>query len=79
MVNYYGYAQGDYKKDGTTTLKTGFSTLLDKTMDKKLIIGRLLFENQYNNILKAEAGLKKKMLERQQLLQIQQNRRLSLH
>ena len=51
MVNYYGYAQGDYKKDGTTTLKTGFSTLLDKTMDKKLIIGRLLFENQYNNIL----------------------------
>ena len=60
MVNYYGYAQGDYKKDGTTTLKTGFSTLLDKTMDKKLIIGRLLFENQYNNILKAEAGLKKK-------------------
>ena len=60
MVNYYGYAQGDYKKDGKTTLKTGFSTLLDKTMDKKLIIGRLLFENQYNNILKAEAGLKKK-------------------
>ena len=60
MVNYYGYAQGDYKKDGTTTLKTGFSTLLDKTMDKKLIIGRLLFENQYNNIIKAEAGLKKK-------------------
>ena len=55
MVNYYGYAQGDYKKDGTTTLKTGFSTLLDKTMDKKLIIGRLLFENQYNNIIKAEA------------------------
>lgn len=64
MVNYYGYAQGDYKKDGTTTLKTGFSTLLDKTMDKKLIIGRLLFENQYNNILKAEAGLKKKDAEK---------------
>ena len=31
MLNYYGYAQGDYQKDKTTTLKTGFSTLLDKT------------------------------------------------
>ncbi len=43
MVNYYGYAQGDYKKDGTTTLKTGFSTLLDKTMDKKTYHRKITF------------------------------------
>ena len=60
MVNYYGYAQGSYQKDGTTTLLTGFSTLLDKTMDTKLIIEKKIFENQYNNLLKAKVGLQKK-------------------
>ena len=60
MVKYYGYAQGNYKKDGTTTLLTGFSTLLDKTMDTKLIIEKKIFENQYNNLLKAKVGLQKK-------------------
>ena len=31
MLNYYGYAQGDYKRGDSTALKIGFSTLLDKT------------------------------------------------
>ncbi|MEI3319721.1 MAG: metallophosphoesterase family protein [Eubacterium sp.] len=60
MLNYYGYAQGDYQKDKTTTLKTGFSTLLDKTMDTKLVIGQKIFEYNYNNLLKAKSGLQKK-------------------
>ncbi len=33
MLNYYGYAQSDYKRGDSTALKAGFSTLLDKTMD----------------------------------------------
>ena len=60
MLNYYGYAQGDYQNDGTTTLKTGFSTLLDKTMNDKLIIEQKIFEYNYNNLLKAKLGLQKK-------------------
>ena len=60
MLNYYGYAQGDYQNDGTTTLKTGFSTLLDKTMNDKLVIEQKIFEYNYNNLLKAKLGLQKK-------------------
>lgn len=32
-LNYYGYAQGDYKSEESTKLKDGYSAFLDKTMD----------------------------------------------
>lgn len=60
MLNYYGYAQGDYKRGDSTALKSGFSTLLDKTMDMQLLIAKKNFENQYDSLLEAKANLQKK-------------------
>ncbi|MBD8940328.1 MAG: metallophosphoesterase family protein [Lachnospiraceae bacterium] len=60
MLNYYGYAQGDYKRGDSTALKTGFSTLLDKTMDMQLLIAKKKFENQYDSLLEAKVNLQKK-------------------
>lgn len=60
MLNYYGYAQGDYKRGDSTALKAGFSTLLDKTMDMQLLIAKKKFENQYDSLLEAEVNLQKK-------------------
>ena len=60
MLNYYGYAQGDYKRDDSTALKAGFSTLLDKTMDMQLLIAKKKFENQYDSLLEAKVNLQKK-------------------
>lgn len=60
MLNYYGYAQGDYKQGDSTALKAGFSTLLDKTMDMQLLIAKKKFENQYDSLLEAKVNLQKK-------------------
>lgn len=60
MLNYYGYAQGGYKRGDSTALKSGFSTLLDKTMDMQLLIAKKNFENQYDSLLEAKANLQKK-------------------
>lgn len=60
MLNYYGYAQGYYKRGDSTALKSGFSTLLDKTMDMQLLIAKKNFENQYDSLLEAKANLQKK-------------------
>ena len=60
MLNYYGYAQGDYKRGDSTALKAGFSTLLDKTMDMQLLIAKKKFENQYDSLLEAKVNLLKK-------------------
>ena len=60
MLNYYGYAQGDYKRGDSTALKAGFSTLLDKTMDMQLLIAKKKFENQYDSLLEAKVKLQKK-------------------
>lgn len=60
MLNYYGYAQGDYKRGDSTALKAGFSTLLDKTMDMQLLIVKKKFENQYDSLLEAKVNLQKK-------------------
>lgn len=60
MLNYYGYAQGDYKRGDSTALKAGFSTLLDKTMDMQLLIAKKKFENQYDSLLEAKVNLQKK-------------------
>lgn len=60
MMNYYGYAQGDYKRGDSTALKAGFSTLLDKTMDMQLLIAKKKFENQYDSLLEAKVNLQKK-------------------
>lgn len=60
MLNYYGYAQSDYKRGDSTALKAGFSTLLDKTMDMQLLIAKKKFENQYNSLLEAKVNLQKK-------------------
>lgn len=60
MLNYYGYAQGDYKRGDSTALKIGFSTLLDKTMDMQLLIAKKKFENQYDSLLEAKVNLQKK-------------------
>ena len=60
MLNYYGYAQSDYKRGDSTALKTGFSTLLDKTMDMQLLIAKKKFENQYDSLLEAKVNLQKK-------------------
>lgn len=60
MLNYYGYAQSDYKRGDSTALKAGFSTLLDKTMDMQLLIAKKKFENQYDSLLEAKVNLQKK-------------------
>lgn len=60
MLNYYSYAQSDYKRGDSTALKTGFSTLLDKTMDMQLLIAKKKFENQYDSLLEAKVNLQKK-------------------
>ena len=60
MLNYYGYAQSDYKRGDSTALKAGFSTLLDKTMDMQLLIVKKKFENQYDSLLEAKVNLQKK-------------------
>lgn len=60
MLNYYGYAQSDYKRGDSTVLKAGFSTLLDKTMDMQLLIAKKKFENQYDSLLEAKVNLQKK-------------------
>ena len=60
MLNYYGYAQGDYKRGDSTALKAGFSTLLDKTMDMQLLTAKKKFENQYDSLLEAKVNLQKK-------------------
>lgn len=60
MLNYYGYAQSDYKRGDSTALKIGFSTLLDKTMDMQLLIVKKKFENQYDSLLEAKVNLQKK-------------------
>ena len=60
MLNYYGYAQGDYKRGDSTALKAGFSTLLDKTMDMQLLVAKKKFENQYDSLLEAKENLQKK-------------------
>lgn len=60
MLNYDGYAQGDYKRGDSTALKAGFSTLLDKTMDMQLLIAKKKFENQYDSLLEAKVNLQKK-------------------
>lgn len=60
MLNYYGYAQGDYKRGDSTALKAEFSTLLDKTMDMQLLIAKKKFENQYDSLLEAKVNLQKK-------------------
>ena len=57
MLNYYGYAQSDYKRGDSTALKAGFSTLLDKTMDMQLLIAKKKFENQYDSLLEAKVYL----------------------
>lgn len=60
MLNYYGYAQSDYKRGDSTALKIGFSTLLDKTMDMQLLIAKKKFGNQYDSLLEAKVNLQKK-------------------
>ena len=60
MLNYYGYAQSDYKRGDSTALKAGFSTLLDKTMDMQLLIAKKKFENQYDSLLEEKVNLQKK-------------------
>ena len=60
MLNYYGYAQSDYKRGDSTALKIGFSTLLDKTMDMQLLIAKKKSENQYDSLLEAKVNLQKK-------------------
>ncbi len=60
MLNYYGYAQDGYKRGDSTALKSGFSTLLDKTMDMQLLIAKKNFENQYDSLLEAKVNLQKK-------------------
>lgn len=60
MLNYYGYAQSDYKRGDSTALKAGFSTLLDKTMDMQLLMAKKKFENQYDSLLEAKVNLQKK-------------------
>ncbi len=60
MLNYYGYAQSDYKRGDSTALKAGFSTLLDKTMDMQLLIAKKKFENQYDSLLEAKVNQQKK-------------------
>ena len=60
MLNYYGYAQSDFKRGDSTALKAGFSTLLDKTMDMQLLIAKKKFENQYDSLLEAKVNLQKK-------------------
>ena len=60
MLNYYGYAQSDYKRGDSTALKARFSTLLDKTMDMQLLIAKKKFENQYDSLLEAKVNLQKK-------------------
>ena len=60
MLNYYGYAQSDYKRGDSTALKIGFSNLLDKTMDMQLLIAKKKFENQYDSLLEAKVNLQKK-------------------
>lgn len=60
MLNYYGYAQSDYKRGDSTALKIRFSTLLDKTMDMQLLIAKKKFENQYDSLLEAKVNLQKK-------------------
>ncbi len=60
MLNYYGYAQSDYKRGDSTALKAGFPTLLDKTMDMQLLIAKKKFENQYDSLLEAKVNLQKK-------------------
>ncbi len=60
MLNYYGYAQSDYKRGDSTALKAGFSALLDKTMDMQLLIAKKKFENQYDSLLEAKVNLQKK-------------------
>ena len=60
MLNFYGYAQSDYKRGDSTALKAGFSTLLDKTMDMQLLIAKKKFENQYDSLLEAKVNLQKK-------------------
>ena len=60
MLNYYGYAQGDYKRGDSTALKSRILNLLDKTMDMQLLIAKKKFENQYDSLLEAKVNLQKK-------------------
>ncbi len=50
-VDYYGYAQSEYKNESSKALKEGFSALLDKTLynnsDERNIITGTEFENAY--------------------------------
>lgn len=61
MLDYYAYAQGDYKDTlaGTTKLAVGFSALLDKTTITNLRITKKAYEVQYNNLMATFAGLEK--------------------
>ncbi len=66
-LNYYGYAQDltgsggeNYKRNGTTALKEGFSSLLDKTMDnsqEKVSVSAV--DNAYATLAAAISNLAK--------------------
>ena len=67
-LNYYGYAQGEYASSlgdtTTTTLRPGFSTLLDRTLLKDLttVVKAQDYEKAYNNLKTALGSLEYKVV-----------------
>ena len=58
-INYYAYASGENAAEGTTRLKAGFSTLLDKTITTKTKLSKAQFEKAYADLNNSLKGLQK--------------------
>lgn len=56
-LNYYGYAQGEYKNPNSQALVQGFSTLLDKTLyenDTNTAVSKEAISDAYNKLVTAK-------------------------
>lgn len=57
-LNYYGYAQGEYKDPDSQRLKEGYAPFLDKTMDNsQAIINSTDYQAVYSRLVDAKANL----------------------
>ena len=57
-LNYYGYAQGEYRAEENTRLKTGYVPFLDKTMDNSQgVTNAAVYQNLYTSLVNAKENL----------------------
>mgnify|MGYP005774059173 FL=1 len=57
-LNYYGYAQGEYKDPNSQRLKAGYAPFLDKTMDNsQAILNADQYQAVYSRLADAKANL----------------------